>query len=442
MKRLVLLVLVAGCSSSTPTSTAPATGSLSVTVTAPVATVTGLTVTGPNGYAKSITATTQLTGLAPGSYAITAQSFTTADPIVATAYQATVTGSPATVSAGGTATSTVSYATRPGSGALWVVGGITVGSNTMSTAIAYTAAQLHATSSVAPSVALSFPVTNGRNINVNEVAFDGAGNLWVVNDNTSTIVEYSSSSLGAGGSPTPTVTLQLADSSVYWLALAFDAKGDLWAVEEDSAAIVEFTPDQLAASGSPTPAVTLRMGPIHGGRPNPLAMAFDGQGSMWLVDGSWTIVEYTASQLTSSGTLATPAVQINSSVAYPYNLAFDQSGNLWLAHNSYLNNGSPVAGHITELAASSLKSSGTASFTRTLNLPTTSPYLAFPVAIAFDDNGDLWYSDITSNWIAEFTAAQLMAGGNPSPAVTITSTTPVVGVSLAFDPHATSLPLH
>jgi hypothetical protein len=35
-----------------------------------------------------------------------------------------------------------------------------------------------------------------------------------------------------------------------------------------------------------------------------------------------------------------------------------------------------------------------------------------------------------------------MADGNPSPAVTITSTTPVVGVSLAFDPHATSLPLH
>jgi hypothetical protein len=82
------------------------------------------------------------------------------------------------------------------------------------------------------------------------VAFDGAGNLWVANDNTSTIVEYLSSSLGASSSPTPTVTLQLADASVYWLALAFDAKGDLWAVEEDSAAIVEYTASQLTSSGT------------------------------------------------------------------------------------------------------------------------------------------------------------------------------------------------
>ena len=203
MKRLVLLVLVAGCSSSTPTSTAPATGSLSVTVTAPVATVTGLTVTGPNGYTKSITATTQLTGLAPGSYAITAQSFTTADPIVATAYQATVTGSPATVSAGGTATSTVSYATRPGSGALWVVGGIDVGSNVQNTAIEYTVSQLQASSSVAPAATLTFPVTTGRNIDANGVAFDPQGNMWVVNDNSNTVVEYTPSQLGANGSPTP-----------------------------------------------------------------------------------------------------------------------------------------------------------------------------------------------------------------------------------------------
>ncbi len=65
-----------------------ATGSLSVTVTSPVATVTGLTVTGPKRLHKEhyVHHAPQRV-FRPDHTSITAQSFTTTDPIVATAYQ-------------------------------------------------------------------------------------------------------------------------------------------------------------------------------------------------------------------------------------------------------------------------------------------------------------------------------------------------------------------
>jgi hypothetical protein len=444
MKRLVLLVLVAGCSSSTPTSTAPATGSLSVTVTSPDAAVTGLTVAGPNGYTKSITATTQLKGLAPGSYTITAPTFTTTDPIVATAYQATVTGSPATVSAGGTATATVSYATRPGSGALWIVGGIDVGANVQNTAIEYTVSQLHASSSVAPALALTFPMTTGRNIDANDVAFDPQGNMWVVNDNSNTVVEYIASQLGANGAPTAAVTIHLPDSS-YTDGFAFDANGNLWVALQDPSIVEEFTADQIKASGTPTPAVTItvKAGP-QGQLGYPLAIAFDAQGSLWVVNGTGFVVKYTASQITSSGT-PVPAVTLRPQVMSAYYAAFDKAGNLWLADAAYAivngNQTTYVPGLVTEYATASLTASGSISSIRTLTLP-VGKSVAFPPAIAFDASGNLWYLDVFNATLGEYTAAQLAAGGNPSPAITIVNTTPVYGTGLAFNPSLVLLPSH
>jgi hypothetical protein len=185
-----------------------------------------VTVTGPGAFKKTLTSSATLTGLVPGSYAITATDVTTTDAIVASVYHPTVTGTPATVTVGGDAAASVSYAARPGSGGLWVVGGIASTSSTANGAVEYSVAQLHASSSATPAVQLQFPVTAGPNIDPNDIAIDGQGNLWVANDNSNTLVEYPASSLGASASPTPAVTLQLPASSIT-LALAFDANGDL-----------------------------------------------------------------------------------------------------------------------------------------------------------------------------------------------------------------------
>jgi hypothetical protein len=440
MKKLILLALVVGCSSS---STAPRTGSLTMTITASGNGTPQVTVTGPGAFKKTLTSSATLTGLVPGSYAITATDVTTTDAIVASVYHPTVTGTPATVTVGGDAAASVSYAARPGSGGLWVVGGIASTSSTANGAVEYSVAQLHASSSATPAVQLQFPVTAGPNIDPNDIAIDGQGNLWVANDNSNTLVEYPASSLGASASPTPAVTLQLPASSIT-LALAFDANGDLWAGNEVTNTIVEFTPGQLTTSGSPTPAVTITATVDQSGTAGyPMAMRFDAHGNLWVLNvTNFTLTAYAASQLASSGTPAPSVVVKTSNGIYPYSMAFDASGNLWLPTIGYSSSGTNYPASLVELSAASLATSGTPTPAVTLTLP--GGIHSLTTAIAFDNSGDLWYSDFIHATIAELVPAQLAASGSVTPTVAIVygASSLFYGTALAFNPHTTGLPLH
>ena len=88
----------------TATSTQP--GSLTVTIEGlPEATDADVTVSGPDDVEQTITATATLSDLEPGTYTATAADVTVDTDV----YAATVSGSPATVPADGTATITVTY---------------------------------------------------------------------------------------------------------------------------------------------------------------------------------------------------------------------------------------------------------------------------------------------------------------------------------------------
>lgn len=87
----------------------PVNGSLTVTVTGlPAGTNGAVTVTGPNAFTQTVTATTTIS-VAPGTYTIAGAAVT----VAGTRYNATVTGSPATVTSSTTSTSTVAYAVTP-----------------------------------------------------------------------------------------------------------------------------------------------------------------------------------------------------------------------------------------------------------------------------------------------------------------------------------------
>ncbi len=93
----------------TYTAAAPTTGTLTVNVTGLPSGVNGaVTVTGPNSYNRTLTATTTAT-VATGSYTVAAATVTSNN----VRYAGTVTGSPANVTAGGTATASVAYAVTP-----------------------------------------------------------------------------------------------------------------------------------------------------------------------------------------------------------------------------------------------------------------------------------------------------------------------------------------
>ncbi|HZS60041.1 MAG TPA: hypothetical protein VFA43_12280 [Gemmatimonadaceae bacterium] len=419
-KKIVLLALVVGCSSST---TAPHTGSLKVTVDAPAGLDT-VTIAGPGGFTKKITSSTTL-AVAPGSYTVAATDIASKDSIVGIVYDAVVTGSPATIAVGATATVSVGFAVRPGSGAMWVVGASASAPNTANGAIAYTVAQLRASSSARPTVHLAFPVTPGGNIDANDVAIDGQGNLWVANENSNTAVEYGVSALSASGSPTPVVTLQQPASSLT-TSLAFDANGDLWVANGLGNAIVEFTPSQLTSSGSPTPAVTITS-------ELPEAIRFDSHGNLWALNSTdGLLYGYTPGQLAASGQ-PVPSVTLSfDTIPALYSMAFDASGNLWLT----------ALASLVELSSSSLATSGTPTPAVTLTLPNADSYII--ASIAFDNGGDLWYSDIFHATIAELVPSQLAATAKVTPTVALAyGATPLFyGTAIAFSPHTPALPLH
>jgi sugar lactone lactonase YvrE len=384
-----------------------------------------VTVAGGNGYSKTISASTTLTGLAPGSYTVTAASVASANPIVGTWNTAVVSGSPVTVTAGSRADSaSANYTQRSGSGGLWASNfGAT------HTAIQFTAAQLGSSSSAAATTA----VTTG--IEGLGAAFDASGNLWLTNFGTSTVVEYSASQLASSGTPTAAVSLTASAGSLSEPAgLAFDANGNLWVANLTGNTVVEFTASQLASSGSPTPAVTISA--ASGSLANPVGIAFDTNGDLWVANtNDSTIVEYTPSQLSATGAPA-PAVTLSAtagSIVGPLMIAFDASGHLWVA------NGDNGQNTLVAFSASQLAASG--SPVPVVTLSANAGSLSNPAGLAFDASGDLWVSNATGASIVEYSSSQIASSGNPTPTTSITSTSLSEPFGLAFDPHTSGLPI-
>jgi len=302
--------------------------------------------------------------------------------------------------------------------------------------LGYSTSQLASGTSAAPKVSLTAVASAA-------LAFDGSGNLWVAGDQQ--IAEYAPSQLAASGNPTAKVTLTTNDTSlISATSLAFDAHGNLWVGNNNGSysTIVEYTTSQLASSGSPVPAVTLTTnnGSLYG----PNSLAFDHSGNLWVANlretvPPFTVVEFSVSQLAASGS-PIPAVTLTDdgkgSLSGPWGLAFDGAGNLWVANIGVdSSNGVIGGGTVVQFASSQLGSTGSPTPAITL---TSSGTLTSPSALAFDAHANLWveYFNIVNSTgaVYEFTASQLEASGAPTPTVTISGNFPSVGTALAFVP--------
>jgi len=238
---------------------------------------------------------------------------------------------------------------------------------------------------------------NGGSLNAPlSAVFDSNGDLWVANSG-GTIVEFTPSQLEASGSPVPPIVINASGNPT---AVAFDAAGNLW-VTTETGGVQEFTKSQLS-SGSPIPAVTLSSTPGSWG------LTFDPAGDLWVatynVDNS--VVEYTPSQLISSGT---PAVTFPS-LDNPNNPTFDANGDLWFSAP-----GTGPSGTLAELTAAQL----TASPPQDPAGKLTGAAIGNPAGLAFDSAGDLWAADQGTDGVYEYTPSQLTSGGSQTPTVTI-----------------------
>lgn len=113
-----------------------------------------------------------------------------------------------------------------------------------------------------------------------------SGNQWVSNCKGDTVVEFAASDVAASGSPTPVVVLSPTSVSTPSgnspsldcpQGLAFDKSGNLWVsntLSDNSGSIVEFTPSQLTASGSPVPNIFLDSNPARTNLNQPALFTF------------------------------------------------------------------------------------------------------------------------------------------------------------------------
>ena len=83
--------------------------------------------------------------------------------------------------------------------------------------------------------------------------------------------------------------------------------GNLWIANLDAGTLVEYTPSQLASSGAPTPAITISSDGSSLSEPG--SVAFDRSGDLWALNENGALEEFTPSQLASSGD-PTPVVSI------------------------------------------------------------------------------------------------------------------------------------
>ncbi len=411
---------VCACSTST---TAPNTGSLSVTITQPAGVSPTVTVTGPGGYSKSLSTTQTLTGLAAGSYTVTAGTAMTADSIVSVAYAGVVTGSPATVTASNTANATVTYSTPwSSSGVLWVAN--QEGRNVAG----FSSAQLKSTASPTPVVTIGSGVSGSLVQGATALAVDRTGGLWIA-DNTDTLYYYPASAIAHNTNAAATVKL-VSTTLDEALALAFDGQGNLWVADQGTAKISEFAASQLLTSGTVTPTVVLS--PSLGSISRPWSLAFDSHGDLWVANyGDSSVVGFSPSQLAASGSpLPYAGLSGSKGTTNCLSIAFDAQGDLWVA---------TLTDSIAEFTPNELTSLGAPSPAVVIKVPSI-----VPGGLAFDNSGALWMADNNRNLLLRYLPSQLTASGSPTPAVTISNASGSLSLPnvIAFSPHAMGLPVH
>jgi len=404
--------------SGTTPDTCATTGSGTVTVTA-----TGL----PAGAAASITFTdasgahaiTDGASITAGTYAVTANAVTTADPRIRTAYLGTVTTSSVCVKDGAATTISVAYAIVPTSNKLW-----TTNANGTSPLLAFASSTLVDATSPAPAVSAGLDLPNG-------IAFDRSGGLWTPSsvDGAVKLTHFAATSLADSGTKTPDIALTSAalNAGVPAAAsLAFDPSGNLWVSTPAVNKVVRFDAAQLEATGNAEPTASITM-------QGPGALAFDASGNLWAAElGMNRVVEYTAAHLGAAApdVILTAKSTTDGDLAGPRGLAFAASGDLWVSYE----------GVLARFTAAERAATATVKPAVQIGVNVA----ALPETIAFDESGGLWFA-YTAGTLARLSASQLVTstatGTDASPEIVLSSAAIGSAGEVAIFPAPGNLPL-
>jgi streptogramin lyase len=405
----------------------PPTGSLSITIAGlPDGVAAAVSVTGPGGFAKTVTTSGDLARLTIGRYTISAVAVFDDHAIVPRVFDAQVSAPVVDVAADATETTTVTHAWRPASGRGWIS---TLGGDGK-VLYGFDRNDLEVSGTPQPAVSISYAPQVWEGI-----AFDANGNVWVARwSNAASLARFAASDLDTSGALVPDVVIDSSDLAVLEgpLGLAFDAEGALWVSGYHSNTIVKYGPAQLAASGSPAPQVVLSgSGTVLAA---PCGLAFDSGGALWVANlANGTVVKFAPAQLATSGA-PVPEVSLSSTAGHlagAYALAFDAQDNLWV---------SPLSSDsIVRFDADQLVASGA---------PVPSARVTdFGISrgLAFDHSGDLWVhrrAGAVETLVRIADPSSLTMASSAEFATIIGLDFPLSGGFISFFPPPPGLPIH
>ena len=428
--------ITAGNTSSAAVSYVALTGSLQVNITGlPTGQNADVLVTGPGNFSQTLTASQTLTGLNLGAYTITAKTLRPTNATVDTLIPGV--GSSATVTANTTANATATYATRGGTGAMWVANFGAPGG----TLSRYGAGQLGTSSNAEPGGLLTVGTSN-----LQGMVFDAQGNLWVSDSPNKKLLRFSPAKLAGTGAVTPDVVLgDNAGSLNLVYGLAFAPDGSLWVSNVQSfvgtkftSILVKFSPNQIAQSGNPVPTLVLDVNAssVEGAR----GIAFDTAGDLWVAGTSGDVLRYSVAQQNETGVIAqNPVTRVRGPQTLASGLAFDANGNLWVSRDP---SGSKP-GTISKYTPAQLQA-GTPGPTPPVPSVTLSGLnVNTGTQMAFDNGGNLWFTSGfgSTNGVFKLSALQLATNASPTPAVVLSSPSLALPFGIAFNVTPNGLPI-
>jgi sugar lactone lactonase YvrE len=143
----------------------------------------------------------------------------------------------------------------------------------------------------------------------NALAFDAAGSLWMSDGRRDKVASFGQDQLDASGFLAPRVVVSAKAASIATpVGIAFDADGNLWVGNVGNRTVVAFSPAQLVAGGTIDPNVVLTSN--AGSLGIPTGLAFDSDGSLWVMGGAGALEKFPRSALNATGAPA-PGVRIN-----------------------------------------------------------------------------------------------------------------------------------